>query len=46
MVYLFTFLCKKIHLIQKRLICSNSEYHDRNKLWDVMNLEKKQFAEK
>ena len=35
-----------IHLIQKRLICSNSEYHDRNELWDVMNLEQKQFAEK
>ena len=28
-----------IHLIQKRLACSNSEYHDRNELWDVMNLE-------
>ena len=23
----------------KRLTCSNSEYHDRNELWDVMNLE-------
>ena len=35
-----------IHLIQERLTCSNSEYHDRNELWDVMNLEQKQFAEK
>ena len=35
-----------IHLIQKRLTCSNSEYYDRNELWDVMKLEWKHFAEK
>ena len=27
-----------IHLIQKKLTCSNCEYHDGNELWDVMNL--------
>ena len=28
-----------IHIIHKRLTCSNSEYHDRNELWDVMSFE-------
>ena len=28
-----------LHLIQERLTYSNSEYHDRYELWDVMNLE-------
>ena len=37
---------QSIHLVQKGLTCSNSEYHDCNELWDVMNLEQKQFAEK
>ena len=35
----YLFLMRYIHLIKKRLTCSNSEYHDRNELWDVMNLE-------
>ena len=28
-----------INLLQKQLTCSNSEYHDHNELWGVMNLE-------
>ena len=29
----------KINLIHIKFTCCNSEYHDRNELWDVMNLE-------
>ena len=29
----------QLHLIQKRFDRSNSELHDRNELWDVINLE-------